>query len=277
MRLAWLLTIPLMDIKNLMEGYIDLRMQAMISQETVQDTDRAIETYLKHQPPNSTFMTIPVSVPKTDQTVMAKVSVEDYDKIVAASSNWRLTKSGYPVFVTRKDQVFSTTYLHKLVHGSSARHVNGDRLDNRRDNLVDSLRGPPASRKRKSWVDEQKETENDANDEFKLFTPSFIADEICDFKQGDPDLLTYTGHANIRYNPQKHYSGSIKDGRPDGFGHLWEGDTSSVSCGMWIHGRMNKGMVVVFKPLPKCMCEIWKACPLRDVERVDVVVDGNRK
>jgi hypothetical protein len=80
--------------------------------------------------------TIPVFLPKKRGTVDAFVSEEDFDKISSASKKWRQSSSGYPIFVKKQGDKFVTTYMHKLVFGGPARHVNGNRLDNTRANLT---------------------------------------------------------------------------------------------------------------------------------------------
>jgi hypothetical protein len=157
--------------------------------------------------------------------------------------------------------------MHKLIHGKSARHINGDRLDNRRGNLVDSLRGPPAKRNRSQ----------EDSEEFFIKTPRVLTSELHSFKQGNKDLLSFTGYANIEYGKDKHFSGDIKLGKPEGYGHLYESKFHRHSCGLWEDGNMKRGMVIEYKPLPRCLCEIWKSCPLREVSKLDVVIDGLRR
>lgn len=95
---------------------------------------------------------IPVYLPHKQGSLMAKVSTEDYDKVIQVSTRWRRSSSGYPIAVKRENGKVQTTYLHKVIFGDTARHVNGDRLDNTRENLVPSSRG----QKRKRTVVEVK-------------------------------------------------------------------------------------------------------------------------
>lgn len=266
MRCVLLLLMPLTDIKNLVENYVDLRLQSMEMIESVRTCERIQDMDYCDIPPD-TCPLIPVSLPKNNGTVFAKVSPSDYDMIMNASTKWRLCYSGYPIFVKRKNNVFTTTYMHKLIHGGSAKHINGDRLDNRRDNLIDSPRGSPAPRKRKHGESE----------EFKIYTPKFLTTEICSFHHTDQDLKFYEGFACIRYPRNKTYKGDVYRGIPNGYGHLYEGELNSESCGMWKHGTMDKGMVINYKETSRCECFESTVCPLREVTRVDVVESGRRK
>lgn len=266
MKILWMLVVPLADIKTLLENYVDLKMQATNMNENVINTEVAVDTFLKNQPPSNDFRNVPVALAKGEGMVYAKVSPEDYDMVMNASSKWRLCNSGYPIYVVRKEGRFITTYMHKLIHGKVSKHINADRLDNRRENLVESQRGN-RGQKRKSEED----------NEFELFTPRILWDEMVEFKSKDEDLKVYTGYANIDYDKKKHYSGEVMEGKPHGYGHLYEKDKCTQSCGMWEHGKMKRGMVIEYKAVPDCLCKIWKSCPLREVTKVDVVVDGVRQ
>lgn len=267
MRCLLLLVVPLADIKSLVENYIDLRIQSLELMEAVKTTER-IQELDYCDIPTDTCSLVPVSLPKNNGTVFAKVSPEDYETITNASSKWRLCYSGYPIYVTRKNDIFTTTYMHKLVHGGSAKHINGDRLDNRRENLIDSPRGPPAPRKNKTGESEE---------DFKISTPKFLTYEVCSFRHNDQDLKLYDGFACVRYPRNKVYKGDVCQGIPNGYGHLYEGDHNIESCGMWTNGKMDRGMVINFKESSKCECYQTTVCPLREVIRVDVVESGHRK
>lgn len=266
MRCLLLLLAPMADIKSLVENYIDLRIQSIEMMESVKNTDRIQELEYCDIPLDNCSL-IPVSLPKNNGTVFAKVSPEDYDLVANASTKWRICSSGYPIYVTRKQDVFTTTYMHKLIHGGSAKHINGDRLDNRRDNLIDSPRGSPAPRKQKRGESE----------EFTIHTPKFLTSEVCAFRHNDQDLKLYSGFACIRYPRNKVYKGDVCQGIPNGYGHLYEGENQIESCGMWINGNMDRGMVINFKELSTRESYESTVCPLREVTRVDVVESGHRK
>lgn len=170
---------PLGDIKTLCENYINLKMQTMDMIDTASTSPRLQELDMYNAAPDNSFRLIPVSLPKKGGWVHAKVSSEDYEMLNEISSKWRTCSSGYPIFVTRKNGVFCTTYMHKLIYGDTARHVNGDRLDNRRENLIKSVRGPPAPRKSKKTdshlfivqtEDEPSDTDSEIEYQIELMT-----------------------------------------------------------------------------------------------------------
>ena len=284
--------IPLTEIKSLIDNYIDLRMQAMQYRDDAETLSDAIQEVMSTPPE---FMTVPVCLPKKAGTVFARVSPEDYQKVVNASSKWRLCSSGYPIFVKRDKTTFETTYMHKLVFGDSAKHINGDRLDNRRENLVKSSRksSPKCDIEDEyalAWADIDRENEWRKHyglegqvpdvlyelQDFKLQTISVVSEEMHEFKSRDKDLTLFNGHAEIDYDGSKHFSGLVKNGIPHGYGMLYEKKKHIQSIGEWVDGRMKKGMVVEFKPAPECMCLLWKTCPFREVSKVDVVREFHR-
>lgn len=268
MKCLLLLIVPLSDIKSLVENYVDLRIQSIEMMESVKTCERVQEMEYCDIPPD-TCPLVPVSLPKKNGTVFAKVSPDDYATIMNASNKWRLCYSGYPIFVKRKNDTFTTTYMHKLIHGGSAKHINGDRLDNRRENLMDSPRGSPAPRKRKMG--------ECSEEDFKIYTPRFLTTETCSFRHNDQDLKHYEGFACIRYPRNKVYKGDVCNGMPHGYGHLYEEEYNIESCGMWRNGSMHRGMVLNFKESSRCECFESTMCPLREVTRVDVVESGRRK
>lgn len=304
MKYRLLFCFPLADIKNLIENYVDIRMQSIEMIESVKTCERVQDVEYGDIPPD-TCPVIPVSLPKKNGTVFAKVSPDDYATIMSASNKWRLCYSGYPIFVKRKNDTFTTTYMHKLIHGGSAKHINGDRLDNRRENLMDSPRGPPAPRKRKNEERDDVSSssqgtepgdeieraiqdiklENEwrayygecSDEDFKISTPKFLTPETCSFRYNDQDLKLYKGFASIRYPRNKVYKGDVFNGMPHGYGHLYEEEHNIESCGMWRNGLMYRGMVLNFKETSRCECFESTICPLREVTRVDVVESGHRR
>lgn len=91
---------------------------------------------------NSTesHVNIPVKLSKNAGTVFAMISPEDHQKIVEVSPCWRLNAAGYVITVKRADGKFNTTFMHKLVLGKSGRHLDGNRLNNTRSNLVPRIK-----------------------------------------------------------------------------------------------------------------------------------------
>lgn len=256
-----LFSFPIGHIKTLMDNYVNLQIQSIEMKENANTVLESIDASICSSSPFD-YKEVPVALPKKAGTVYAKVSDEDYDKVIKASTKWRLCSSGYPIFVKRNNTQFETTYMHKIVFGDTAKHLNGDRLDNRRCNLIQS------SKKRKS----------DDNDDrmFTIKTPIMVSEELHNFKSIDKDLNLINGYANIDYHGNKTFNGIVKKGIPHGFGVLYEKKIHTQSMGNWIDGKMIKGLVIEFKPLPSCMCPTWKTCPFREVSKIDVVQNGHR-
>ncbi len=66
----------------------------------------------------------------------AVIYQSDKDLIDSISGAWRLSSTGYVLSVKRVEGKIQTSYLHKILAGGPAKHINGDRLDNRRSNLL---------------------------------------------------------------------------------------------------------------------------------------------
>lgn len=211
------------------------------------------------------YKTIPVLLQNNDGHKLAKVDAEDYDKIMRFADIWRLTTNGYARTTKQINGESKMFYIHSLVFGDRARHINGDRLDNRRQNLV-------AVTKKRRTSSTKDEDEND----FKISRPTVVSDECVEFHHHEATLDSYTGYAIIHYRKQKHYSGLVKNGVPSGYGLLYEHESQQQSMGMWICGKMVQGMVLQFRKQPTCMCQAEILCPVRVVDRVDVVKDGFR-
>jgi hypothetical protein len=221
------------------------------------------------------YREIPVTIAGQTEVSYAKISPEDYERVVTTTPKWRVSSSGYVMFVKRMQGSFETTYLHKLVHGDSATHRNGDRFDNRRENLMDSPRGPPRPHKRKSWA--VQEEDHQMTEKFVLHTPRVVCADMHVYQGVDEELPNITGFAEIEYHHgEKFYSGDIKEGKPHGYGHLYEEEKNMQSCGMWSDGLMIEGMVVTYQPVPDCLCEILKHCPLRRIIKLDLIKNGYR-
>lgn len=270
-----LLAFPLSDLRDLCNNYVDLRMQAIqMKDDTCTVMENMREESLLHSVPTD-YKLVPVALPNNNGYTYAKVSPEDYEIINKPEFKWRRSATGFALFVKRNGDDFVSTYMHIMVHGSHARHVNGDRLDNRRTNLVTG-RSPPVVRTRKRERDEDLEDE-----EFVLHTPRVVAADMYKFHYKDEDLKNYTGFGEIEYKSgEKIYSGEICDGRPHGYGHLYETTLSTQSCGNWVRGRMMEGMVLVYKDLPQCYtedCEGLKQCPHREVLKLELVKGGYKE
>lgn len=170
---------------------------------------------------------IPVRLANNQGWVEAIVSPEDYPDLTKPDMRWRMGSSGYPMFVKRVNKELTTVWMHKLVGRGPSTHINGNRLDCRRENLIPSARKSP----------------------FELKTPESLWDTVEDFDWNDRDLRFYTGFANITYDQGKTYSGQVVHGIPHGFGTLCE--PYKKSTGNWVEGHMKLGMVTEHECLPR--------------------------
>lgn len=192
---------------------------------------------------------IPVRLPKNAGWVQATVSPEDYPNLSKPDMRWRLGSSGYPMYVKRINKQLTTIWMHKLVAGGPSTHVNGDRLDCRRENLVDSAR----------------------KSRFEIKTPNAAWDRTEEFDWCDRDLRYYSGFANISYSHGKFYSGQVVYGIPNGFGNLYEPALGRHTSGEWVGGNVVKGMTVEHEYLPSCMCNVIGGCPQRRVKHIHLI------
>lgn len=208
------------------------------------------------------YDTIPVLLHNNSGVAYSKIDKQDYQWIIDFATTWRLTTNGYARTTKNVDGKHKMFYIHSLVFGDRARHINGDRLDNRRQNLV-----AVTKKRRNSDRDEQ---------DFKISRPTVVSEECVEFHNQESSLHSYTGYAIIHYRKQKHYSGLVEEGIPSGYGILYEHEFQQQSMGMWKNGKMIQGMVLQYRPLPTCICQAEILCPVRVVERVDVVKDGFR-
>lgn len=177
---------------------------------------------------------IPVRLPNNQGWVEATVSPEDLPTLSGPEMRWRLGSSGYPMFVRRVNKELVTVWMHKLVAGGPSTHINGDRLDCRRENLVPSCRKSP----------------------FEIRTPESVWDSVEEFDGNDRDLRFYTGFASVKYDEGKSFSGQVVHGIPHGFGSLVEPGINRQSSGNWVEGSLKKGMVVEYEHSPRvALCE----------------------
>lgn len=166
---------------------------------------------------NSSSCLIPVSTPRKLEVLSAIISKEDYERIVAISPTWRISSSGYVVIGKRINGKNTLRYLHKEIFGGTCTHINGDKLDNRRCNLV-------GSKKRRRPADLNLES-----------IMQFIDDPVI-------------------YPDGKQYYGEQKDSVPQGFGLLVE--SKKRSMGWWDMGVFTNGLVMDLVPVPDRMKEL---------------------
>jgi hypothetical protein len=174
-------------------------------------------------PSNDSSCFIQGRLPRQGGEVNITISVEDYDKVVAIASHWRVSSSGYVVSAKRVNGKNTVRYLHKEIFGDTCTHINGDRLDNRRSNLTASKkRRRPAEMDLLEFIDSPLEIDN---------LPT------------DP----------IVYGDGKQYYGEIYQDKPLGFGMLVESKKRSI--GWWYYGEFHSGIVMHLAPVPGRMMD----------------------
>lgn len=273
MTVATVQTVQLVSIKNLINNYIDLKMASMEMNEKATSNYLPREARVMNDLGERPYREIPVLLTGEKRIEYAKVSEEDYDRVTSLSKRWKLSTTGYPILVKRHPQTkrFETTYMHKFIHGQSAKHLNGDRLDNRKENLVSTT-----CKQNGNLTKEEKEKISMDADDFILFTPRVLCEDIHKFRWTEKELNEYSGYADIEYKNGKFFSGDVEKGKPHGYGHLFEGELNIQCCGEWKNGVMKNGMIITYKPYPKCLCDYMKHCPAQEVKNVGVVKNGYR-
>lgn len=216
-------------IKSLIDNYVDLKMASMEMAESAQD-----------------YMLVDVRDTRNNATLSAKIDPLDYSIVTDSQYRWRLHSSGYAVSSKKKESV----YMHSLIFGGKSTHLNGDRLDNRRSNLVKSKRN-------------------------KVRTSDFVIHgprAIYEYKSTDPDLFYIQGNAVVHYESKKTYRGEVKHGIPHGNGVLITESYDLI--GIWKEGKIDLGIQVDYKNPGPCICEHFHLCPLRDVVNVELINSG---
>lgn len=206
---------------TVLQTYLELRSMDP-SNEFVHAKQECIPTISRR---NSSFCIIPARINNTFSTVDAIVSPEDYDKLIKISAEWYVSSNGYVVHSRRVDKKYVRKYMHKEIMGSSATHINGDRLDNRRENLV------LKNRKRVSDISLQ----------------DLELSSILPLECSTSEIPEQGKDVTILYD-EKIYSGEVVSYLPHGFGVLTE--TQKTSLGWWHEGAFRKGLIMEHKPVP---------------------------
>lgn len=180
---------------------------------------------------NMSFCEIPVKLPNTQSQVMTTVSPEDHDRLVKIAPTWRMNNNGYVVTSKRLEGKYRLVYMHKLVAGGPAKHLNGDRMDNRRENLI------PAKPRRP----------------FIELTPLDLnsGHPLLDFVQNAEEAMIAEPqgkYSTITYSNGKSYSGETHNGLPHGLGTFVERDRTSF--GWFLYGQFKSGCVLDHPVVP---------------------------
>lgn len=195
------------------------------------------------------WVDIPVYADRGKVVLKTIISPEDEEVVRTTASRWTLSGSGYVVHSKRVDGKFTLVYLHKVIMGGSAKHVNGDRLDNRRTNLIPAK---PRVRKRP----------------FEMTTDDFHVARCLDSTLDPASLSDAVKKATIDYGKGKIYSGELLHSKPHGLGILYE-DGLKRSYGKWVNGTLHNGIVVEFEQAPAYIT-------YRNIVRCFLVIGGTK-
>lgn len=207
---------------------------------------------------NMSYCEIPVRMPKSEMQVMTLVSPEDYTYLTSLAPTWRMNAKGYVVISKRVDGKYRLMYMHKEVAGGASKHLNGDRLDNRRENLVPSL-------PRRPFIEL---SPMNLHSNHPLHDAVKTAEEAMDFD--------YAGtHSHIQYDSNKVYSGETHNGLPHGLGTLLE--KNRTSFGWFIYGQFKSGCVVDHPPVCDRLQYLYQNPPhVRPIADIFAVTPDNK-
>jgi hypothetical protein len=204
---------------------------------------------------NGSACLIPVRLPRDLPDVEALVSCEDYDKITAISPVWHLSTKGYVVSSKRVEGKQKVTFLHRVVRDVPSMHLNGDKLDNRRENVIPSNRGTKKNRRCQE------------EEELIIQTISPLLDSAM-----TPENTPFESkHCTISYHNHMTYSGEIHNYRPHGFGTLTE--ENKMSFGWWLQGIFKSGIIMYLKPIPSLLKSTF---PIPQIKHAVLVVNEKK-
>lgn len=176
---------------------------------------------------------LPVRLPRSKTTTFALIDPEDKDRLVKISPMWRVSSSGYIVCSKKVEGKYKVYYAHKEVLGGTGTHLNGNKFDNRKQNLA-------LTRVHRIHQDV----------DFMIKTVSPIGDHVL----SSEDVLINTIQENIiSYPDGKCFFGTTIGNVPHGFGKLVENFHQKETIGQWIHGTFNCGIVIIYSFLPERM------------------------
>lgn len=174
---------------------------------------------------NMSYCEIPVKVPKTETQIMTSVSPEDHAMLKSISPVWRMNSSGYVICSKRSDGKYRLVYMHRVVAGGPAKHLNGDRLDNRRENLI-------PTKPRRPFI---QLSPLDLHSSHPLGDVARTVEEAM-------SIEPIGKYSTITFLDEKLYSGEIHNSLPHGFGTLLEKNRSCF--GWFLNGRFKSGVVL---------------------------------
>lgn len=141
--------------------------------------------------------------------------------------------------------------MHKeVLGGSSGSHINGDKFDNRRNNLRSTQKRP-----------------TDVVEEDFIKTVSPLLDHVLPMNMVPAESV----HCTINYENGMIYQGEIHNYRPHGFGTLIEKEKFKTSLGWWLQGVFRSGIVMYHTPIPEILRTEHM---IPQVKQAMLVVDG---
>lgn len=143
-----------------------------------------------------------------------EVLVDDQDFAACSTRSWRLSKRGFVV----SDE---GECLHVYLTGEEVFHANGNRLDNRRENLI----YPPEPGTEPEWWNRT------------------VALEF-DFRESA--LMRYSGYCSVMYSEGNRYEGMVRNGLPHGFGVYLQKTECYETRGEWETGVLKRGLMSRF-------------------------------
>lgn len=143
-----------------------------------------------------------------------EVLVDDEDFAACTARTWGLSRRG---FVISDDKEF----LHVFLTGENVFHRNGNRLDNRRANLV----YPPEPGREPEW---------------------WSRTVALEFDFREPALMRYSGYCSVVYANNNRYEGIVRNGLPQGYGVYLNLDESYETRGEWEKGILKRGIMSRF-------------------------------
>jgi hypothetical protein len=198
-------------------------------------------------PVNDSSCFVLAAHPRDPNLVKVLISPEDYEKVAEIASTWRVSSSGYVVVGKRVQGKNKVTYLHKVVFGDTCTHINGNRLDNRRNNLT-------ASKKRRRPTEMNKE-------------------DLLEFID-DPYDIKRLKDTSTTYPDGKIFFGETKNMKPHGFGMLVESKKRSI--GWWIDGEFDSGIIMSLACVPSVMCDSPQILTFPPVRKAVLLHRNNR-
>lgn len=233
------------NVISLVQNYFELK-----SSSPFQDYENAKQEFIPMSLLNNeSVCAIPVKDNKSGEILQALVSQEDYEWLSKISPPWYVSSSGYVVSSKRVDHKYTRKYMHREIHGSSASHINGNLLDNRRENLISTK-----SRGKNSKTN-SKRAPDLSTEELKIQS---IIEHECTSDEMPKDGKFIT----VKYkNSDSVYSGEIHNYLPHGFGTLYEQNKTTI--GWWMNGNYTTGLIMEHKRFPPRMCVAAQIPPVR--------------